>query len=126
MARKVRRSLPMHFAYNALAARRCYYVGSAICELLFYGNDYAGPKVGFTTNYLQVSSGSKKCCFRDLSAAGEQIFDRAQRAIEGAKLQMQDSPAASEEAFFAAICEAFAKSGFRQLPDVADIKTYAG
>lgn len=126
MARKVRRSVPMHFAYNALAARRCYYVGSAICELLFYGNDYAGPKVGFTTNYLQISLGGKRRCFRDLSAAGEQIFDRAQRAVEGVKLQMHDSPASSEDAFFTAICEALIKNGFLRLPDVADIKTYAG
>ena len=126
MARKLRMSVPQHFAYNALVARRCYQVGSAICEVLFYGNDFA-PKVGFTTNYIKVSFGSKQCCFRDFNATGGQSFDRAQRAIEGKKLRMQDlwNSASCEDAIFMAICESLMGHGFLQLPNVTDIKNYS-
>lgn len=126
MARKLRMSVPQHFAYNALAARRCYQVGSAVCEVLFYGNDFV-PKVGFTTNYIKVLLGEKQCCFRDLNGTGAQNFDRVRRAIEGYNLQirhLRDSVTCGD-ALFTAICESLMEHGFLRLPDVTDIKTYA-
>lgn len=126
MVRKIRRTVPQHFVYNALAARRCYQVGSAICEVLFYGNDFV-PKVGFTTNYIKVLLGGKQSCFRDLSGPGAQNFDRVQRAIEDKKLQLchlWDS-ASCEDALFKAICESLEDNGFLRLPGVEDIKNYS-
>lgn len=126
MVKKAKVLKPQHFAQNALFARRCYCVGSAICEVLFYGNDFV-PKVGFTTRYIKISFGSKQCCFRDFNGTGEQNFGRVQRAIEGKKLRMQDlwNSATCEDAIFAAICASLEENGFIRLPDVADIKNYS-
>lgn len=126
MARKLKMSVPQHFVYNALAARRCYQVGSAICEVLFYGNDFV-PKVGFTTKYIKVSLGSKQSCFRDFNATGDQNFDRVKRAIEDKKLQLCHlwNSASCEDALFVAICESLENNGFLRLPDVTDIKNYS-
>ena len=125
MARKLKVSVPQHFVYNALVARRCYQVGSAICEVLFYGNDFV-PKVGFTMNYIKISFGSKQCCFRDLNGTGAQNFDRVRRAIEGSKFANTNLFDSSEDALFTAICESLMDHGFLRLPGVEDIKTYAG
>ena len=126
MVRKIRRAVPLHFVYNALAARRCYQVGFAICEVLFYGNDFV-PKVGFTTKYIKVLFGSKQCCFRDFNTTDEQNFDRVQRAIEDKKLQLCHlwNSASCEDALFKAICESLENNGFLQLPNVTDIKNYS-
>lgn len=126
MARKLRTSVPQHFAYNALAARRCYQVGSAICEVLFYGNDFV-PKVGFTTKYIRVLLGSKQCCFRDFSTTGDPNFGQVKRAIEGRVLQIRHlwDTASCEDALFKAICESLESSGFLRLPGVEDIKNYS-
>lgn len=126
MGKKAKVLKPQHFAQNALFARRCYHVGSAICEVLFYGNDFI-PKVGFTTVCLKVSFGSKQSCFRDLNGTGEQNFDRVRRAIEGKKLLMQDlwNAATCEDALFMAICESLEDNGFIRLPGVTDIKIYS-
>lgn len=122
--RKLKMSVPQHFVYNALAARRCYQVGSAICEVLFYGNDFV-PKVGFTANYIKVLLGEKQCCFRDLSGTGAQNFDRVRRAIENASFANTNLLCSAEDALFTVICESLMEHGFLRLPDVTDIKAYA-
>ncbi len=129
MAKKAKASKLQRFSQNALFARRCYYVGSRyaadlpLCEVLFYGNDFA-PNFGFTTVYLKVLLGNKQCCFRDFNANGEQNFDRVQRAIGGAKMQTLDFQKFSEDALFTAVCELLMANGFLQLPNVTDIKNY--
>lgn len=129
MAKKAKASKIQRLPQNALFARRCYYVGSCyaaglpLCEVFFYGNDFA-PNFGFTTVYIKVLLGNKQCCFRDFNVIGGQNFDRVQRAIEGAKLQRLDFQKSCEDVLFTVVCESLMNSGFLQLPNVTDIKNY--